>query len=201
MIDGEGIVLDIDETLSDTIGYLVAGLMERFGGPEGLSADEIIKKYRYTWNVPCWQAEEPSSWVRKCCYSNDEIVQLLPIEGAVSFVSKIHEIVPVVGYITARPECVMEGTKKWLAKHGFPDAPVICRPKGVTGIEMNKWKAGVLKDLYPKVKGIIDDNFGIVEYLDDYEGDVFFYNTESSEMGTACVDWSTVYEEVKKRFG
>lgn len=199
-IVGEGIVLDIDETLSNTVEYLVSGLMKEFGGPEGFSVEQIIRKYKYTWNVECWQNEGPLDWVREACSSNDKIVVLPPIEDAVKYVNKIHDIIPIVGYVTCRPECVMDGTKEWLAKYGFPDAPVVCRPKSVPGPNMNEWKADVLKKLYPKVKGIVDDSVGIIEHLGDYKGTVFFYNNKSSKMGIACADWETVYEEVKKRF-
>jgi len=204
IIDGEGIVLDIDETLSDTITYLVSGLQERFGNPENLSVQGIIDKYRYTWDVPYWQSDEASNWVISTFSSNKVVEDLVPIEGALTFVNKIKEIIPIVGYVTARPECVLEGTKKWLVKHGFPDAPVICRPASVPGIKLNEWKAEVLMGLSPNVKGIIDDNMGIIEFLEDYEGHVFLYSRDSVEdgvRGIPCIDWQTVYEEVGKKFG
>lgn len=47
-----GLAVDIDETLSWTLKYWVEKMAEKFGNPENLSVLEIIKKYRYSQNVP-----------------------------------------------------------------------------------------------------------------------------------------------------
>lgn len=44
----KGIALDIDETLSWTIGYWVEKMQELFGNPENLTVRQLIEKYRYT---------------------------------------------------------------------------------------------------------------------------------------------------------
>ena len=200
-IVGEGIALDIDETLSNTIIYLVEQMMGLFGNPEKLSAEEIIKKYRYTWNVPYWKSSEAVTWLDKVLTKKDIQLDFSVCDGAKEYVKKIHEIVPIVAYITARPEMVSGATKIWLDKHGFPDAPIICKSNTDYGVHGNEWKAGVLKSLYPKVKGIVDDNAGLTEFLEDYEGHVFLYNNEASERGISCSNWEAVYDEIKKKFG
>lgn len=203
-IENEGIVLDIDETLSDTIGYLILGLQDNFGNPEGLSVKEIVEKYKYTWNVPYWQSEDAENWVREACQSPEVVVNLPVIDDAVSFVNKIHDVVPIVGYVTARPECVSVATKEWLAKHGFPDAPVVCRPSNVPKVKLNDWKAGILRGLHPKVKGIVDDNPGLADPLGDYAGHFFIYNADSIDegvRGVPCSNWERVYDEIVERFG
>ena len=47
-----GIAVDIDETLSWTVGYWFKEMIKLFGNPEKLSVKKLISKYRYTQNVP-----------------------------------------------------------------------------------------------------------------------------------------------------
>ncbi|MCA9067078.1 MAG: hypothetical protein KDA96_28650, partial [Planctomycetaceae bacterium] len=47
-----GLALDIDETLAWTVGHWAAELKRRFGGPEGMSVEEIVDKHKYTQHVP-----------------------------------------------------------------------------------------------------------------------------------------------------
>ena len=54
----KGLALDIDETLSFTIGFLIEKLVEKVGNPENLTVKEIARKYRHTDNVPYWQNNE-----------------------------------------------------------------------------------------------------------------------------------------------
>ena len=203
-IRGEGIALDIDETLSNTMHYWIENMLELFGNPEGLSVEEMAKKYRYTWESPYWQSDEALDWINGVLSDKGAQLDFSVVTDAKDFVWKINDVVPVVAYITARPECVADVTRDWLVKHGFPDVPVICKPEATYGVGGNKWKAGVLKSLYPRVKGIVDDNVKLCKYLDDYDGYVFLYSHElvdDGANGVACVDWEAVYEEVKKKFG
>ncbi len=201
-IIGAGLAVDIDETLSWTIGYWVAEMQKKFGNPEKLTVKEMVEKYRYTQNVPYWQHEEALQWVDEKINSNETQENLPLIEGSSAYLNRINQIIPIVAYITIRPERVIEGTKNWLAKHNFPLAPVICRPNELVHSNGNEWKAKVLEDLYPKVLGIIDDNAKLLQFLSqDYKGRVFMYE-HSDNLGfpfaVACKDWLTVYKEVKE---
>jgi hypothetical protein len=40
----KGLALDVDETLSWTVGYWIAEMQARFGNPESLSVEELIAK-------------------------------------------------------------------------------------------------------------------------------------------------------------
>ncbi len=202
----KGIALDIDETLSWTIGWWVQNMQELFGNPENLSIAELIKKYRYTQNVPYWQTDEALKWMEEHRSSNAVQEQLPLIPDVHQYVLKIGKIVPVIAYITVRPESVIQGTKNWLTKHNFPEAPVIARPKSVDHTAGNEWKAEVLSYLYPNILGIVDDNPGLIQHLaESYKGTVFVYENDPPLRERLdivhCRDWQSVVEAVGKRFG
>lgn len=197
-----GLAVDIDETLSWTIGYWIEEMQNKFGNPENLTIKEMVEKYRYTQNVPYWQHEEALQWVDEKINSNETQESLPLIEGSSAYLNRINQIVPIVAYITVRPERVIEGTKNWLTKHNFPLAPIICRPNELAHSDGNEWKAKILEELYPKVLGIIDDNAKLLKYINtSYKGKVFLYDHHDNlgfPFAVACKDWLTVYKDVKK---
>src|SRR3989339_251105 len=156
-IKKQGLAVDIDETLSWTVGHWVEQMQNKFGNPENLSVKELIEKYRYTINVPYWQSDEAMKWIDSQISSNEVQENLPLIEESNIYLDKINQIIPVSAYITVRPQSIIKGTKRWLDKHNFPDAPIICRPTDIIFENGNKWKAEILNELYPKIKGIIDD--------------------------------------------
>jgi len=204
LIPRTGLAVDIDETLSWTVGYWMREMQIKFGNPENMTAEDLAGKYRYTSNVPYWQHPEAREWMENKRRSNETQEALPLIEGADIYINKINKIIPIAAYITVRPESVLSGTKNWLKKHNFPEAAVICRPDEIAHGDGNKWKAEVLKKLYPGIKGIIDDNSGLLDFLgDDYRGRVFLYDHEDNRgfsFAVACKDWAAVYEEIKEYF-
>lgn len=203
-IENPGLAVDIDETLSYTIGHLVEHMQTKFGNPENLSIKEIVEKYRYTQNVPYWQSTEALKWIDQKIQSNELQLELPLIENADVYLNKINQIVPIAAYITVRPEKVVKGTRDWLNKHKFPVAPIICRPIEIAHKDGNQWKAELLQKLYPDVLGIIDDNAKLLEFLKtDYPGLIFLYDHTTTDKGPniiPCPHWTNVYEEVKKYF-
>jgi len=204
LIKVSGLAVDIDETLSKTNHHWVEQLQKAFGNPEGLSVEELVKKYRYTQNVPYWQSKEALDWMEYHRNSN-KTHEILPlIEGSPVFLEKISKIVPIAAYLTTRPDTVREGTRKWLEKHKFPKAPLMCRPKEIPTHDGNMWKANVLKEEFPKIKGIIDDNPGLVKFLEpDYKGIFFLYDhvqVKSKINIVACKEWEAVFVQVKKNY-
>ena len=200
-----GLALDIDETLSYTLGYWIGEMQTLFGNPENLTVEEMIKKYRYAEKVPYWQTEEAFSWMLDQIESNELQTQLPLIEDAKEIVHEVDKIIPITAYITLRPTSVLEGTKVWLKKHNFPDAPVITRPDYIKHENGTAWKAHLLEYLYPQVMGIIDDNPSLVENLSsDYEGTVFMYDTSEKTRDDldlyACANWKAVIDSVFIRF-
>nr|AIA18301.1 Unknown Function [uncultured bacterium] len=201
-----GLLLDIDETLSWTLGHWVVVMQEKFGNPENLSVKELIKKYRYTEHVPYWQTPEAKEWMQQAILDNDLQEALPIIENANHIANKVHKIIPIVGYLTLRPTAVLDGTRQWLKKHGFPDEPLLLRPDNIPHGDGYEWKAHVLVHLYPEVTGIVDDNARMLQYLpDEYKGTIYLYDTESFE-GTnlnviPCKTWDDVYDKVKGQSG
>lgn len=202
LIIEKGLAVDIDETLSWTIGYWIEEMQNKFGNPENLTIKEMVEKYRYTQNVPYWQHEEALQWIDEKINSNETQESLPLIEGSSAYLNRINKIIPIVTYITIRPERVLEGTKNWLTKHNFPLAPVICRPNKLAYSNGNEWKAKILEELYPRVLGIIDDNAKLLQFLSpNYKGKVFMYDHNDNlgfPFAVACKDWLTVYNEVEK---
>jgi len=199
-----GVAVDIDETLSWTIGYWIQEMQKKFGNPENLTVKEMVEKYRYTQNVPYWQHSEALAWVDEKINSNETQENLPLIEGSSEYLNKINKIIPIVAYITIRPNRVLAGTKNWLKKHRFPEAPIICRPDEIVHGNGNEWKAKMLEKLYPNVLGIIDDNAKLLAFLSkNYQGKVFLYDHSSHydfSFAVACKNWGKVYEEIKKHF-
>ncbi len=195
----QGIALDIDETICWTIGHLVGEMQKLFGNPENLSVEDLIAKYRYTKHVPYWQTRAIRKWLDDYRESSESKENLPLMNGAKETVLTIHKIIPVVAYITARPEVVRDGTQKWLDKHGFPKAKIVLRPAHVDHDEGNKWKAQVLHELYPHVLGIIDDNPSLVDYLPkNYLGKIFVFGGGASASSSIlnCITWEEVIEHV-----
>jgi hypothetical protein len=201
---GQGIAVDIDETLAWTIGYWVEEMQRRFGNPEGLSVRAMVRIYRYTQNVPYWQTREAVEWMERQRNSNEVQLTLPLIRGSNTYLKKIAEVVPIAAYITTRPECVIGGTRQWLRKHGFPDAEIVCRPNRIRTEDGNRWKALALSERYPGIVGIIDDNPGMLDFLPEtYKGYIFLYECQkidSTLNAVPCKNWPAIYKEMKRVF-
>lgn len=201
----QGIALDIDETLSDTAYDFFSKCIVEYGNPEELTIEELLAKYRYSYNVPYWPTKQDAEWVKNYFESN-EIQKGIPlIDNSNEHVQNLAEIVPINKYVTARPEVVENGTRNWLDKHSFPDVEIILKPMSVNPEDGNKWKAGVLVDLYPEIIGIVDDNPGLIEFLpSDYKGVVFLYNySENYETDLnviSCENWIEVIQKAREYF-
>jgi hypothetical protein len=200
----QGLAVDIDETLSWTIGFWVAEMQKRFGNPENLTITEMIEKYRYVQNVPYWQTEDVYQWTHEQIHSNDLQIELPLIEGANDSLREIEKIVPIATYITIRPEVTRSGTQRWLDKHNFPRAPLISKPTEIPHEAGSKWKAATLARLYPQISGLIDDNAAILDFLPaDYPGTIFLYDhhTTASKLNVIpCKTWPEVIKKVKEQF-
>jgi len=202
----QGLVLDLDETLSYTIGYWIEQLQKKFGNPEHLSVKKMVDKYRYAQNVSYWQTSTALEWMENAREDNKIQESLSLIDSANYFVNKINSIIPIVGYLTTRPRTVMPGTLKWLAKNNFPEVKVLARPSEISSSEGDSWKAVVLNFLYPEVQGIIDDKSFIAESLPpDYKGIFFLYNSHTTKQKNIkvipCKTWFDVYTQVKLTYG
>ncbi|OGH11022.1 MAG: hypothetical protein A3B38_02415 [Candidatus Levybacteria bacterium RIFCSPLOWO2_01_FULL_36_13] len=199
----KGIALDIDETISYTVEYWVRQLSKKFGNPKNLTPREIFEQYRLIQNFPHWQSKEAQDWIDKDRNSNEIQKDLPLIKNSNHSVNKLNKIIPVVCYLTTRPQSVLEGTTYWLEKHNFPKAKVIGKPAKITYEDGTKWKANMLQKLFPQVQGIVDDNLHLIDYLPKtYKGYIFLYDIKnfSSDFKNVivCPTWEDVLENAAK---
>lgn len=173
-----GLALDIDDTLSYTGTAWLEEVKATFGGHEVLTRDEFVEKYGWFDQVPGWPPDSVKTKVLELVDSNEFHDQIPLNAEALAAVREIHEFLPIVAYITARPSSVFLSSQKWLAHHGFPDAPILFRTGETSFQEKNMWKARVLKRLYPAIVGIVDDHPELPEQLKaiDYEGTIYLYD-------------------------
>lgn len=198
------LAVDIDETLSETLAYYVAGLQQLLGNPEQLSTRQMIEKYKYSVDVPYWDEEKIGPWIEAQRNSNEAQRSMDVIEDSSAFLTEISTIIPIF-YMTARPAGVEEGTRDWLARHNFPAGRIVTRPSHVPFEKTSAWKAEVIADLYPHIIGIIDDNPALPAALPTtYQGTVFFYGRraftcERTDIHVVpCLTWKESFHQMKQ---
>lgn len=198
-----GLALDIDDTLSWTCREWVDTIHAEFGNPENLTKYEFAEKYHLLKNAPYIQRADIIARIREMCVDvkHHEFVPL--IEGAPEAIKQIVQHIPIVMYLTARPESMRRATVDWLARHGFPELELVMRPEHIPiGEPAALWKACTLEELYPRVIGIIDDNPSICSHLSTgYQGAVFLYRNNQEDTiphscAVHCGEWSDVVEKV-----
>ncbi len=195
-----GLVIDLDETLSWTMQYWALELVKIFGNPRNLSEEEIIERI-VAQDIPFEKPEEALQWMILALKS-EELTEAYPIiEGSDKAVERINQVIPVVGYLTLRETSIRNATERWLRKHGFPEKPVITRPDNLKAGEGMKWKAETLAYLYPQVRGTIDDTPDIIKYLpSDYKGSIFLYGNRPyprTDLNIIpCNTWDDIYKKV-----
>lgn len=202
-----GIALDIDDTLSLTSTEWYVWMDERFRNPEGLSPADIHKQYRSgISSVPYWQSQEAAAFMKDLLVSEGFHDAFSLIQGADTAVREINDVIPVVAYITARPDAVYESTKRWLIRHGFPEAPIIFRPVETPIDQRSTWKAGVLVALHPWVEGIIDDHPSLFSELArlEYPGKLYLCDHGSTHNDYTGLDalggWDVLIRRIKEDF-
>jgi 5'(3')-deoxyribonucleotidase len=196
----KGLALDIDETLSYTNRHWMKVSLDRLPLPEGYLREELLAS-----NAPLetyWSEDVLLERLGDLLHSNEFNSGISIIENADHAVNEINGIVPILAYITARPVSVVLSTQQWLARHGFPEAPLIMMPVDEDHIKRNRWKANVLRLLYPEILGIVDDNPGLsIDLAENYAGMVFVYNStvhpNQNERIIPCPDWDSVKNAVR----
>ena len=201
--DLRGIALDIDETLCSTNVFWFTTMQELFGNPENISPEIMAAKYHLAQNVPYWQGrEDVDEWMKEQRKNNELQTKLPVIQDAKENVDLIKCHFPILAYLTVRPQCVLEGTQRWLLENDFPRAPVVGKPDSVPFENGNAWKANLLMKLYPSIFAIVDDNPSVMRNLDvNYEGKLLLYShsqdiVEDSkrDIVIACPTWLDVRE-------
>lgn len=160
MEDFNGVVLDIDDTLSDTSATAMKIMHARFG--HALSADDLLKQYGMPGLVPEWLHLQAQNYLQHALNSHDFLASLPPVREAQTALAMLTHQRPVQMYLTSRLSTFKELTTQWLVKHGFPAAPVICRERTVLDLD---WKVRFLEANYPNAWGIIDNELYVPENI------------------------------------
>ncbi|MBS3116278.1 hypothetical protein J4421_01655 [Candidatus Woesearchaeota archaeon] len=200
------IALDLDCTLSDTQQFYFREC-NKISPIEEKSIDELIKEYYYAENVPKLsgnkQIEEWLIWFRNSNQAHEEL-PLFP--GAQEGVAKINSRIKIGAYLSGRLDTVYEGSKRWLQKHGFPEAPLYLRPKIISGNHWQEWKARVLSNLFPLIRGAVDDDRKLPYELQKigYQGKIFIFGCTDHPLADGqylpCPAWKDVALAVEKSF-
>lgn len=194
------LALDIDETLSDTSLFWFEKILDLFWNPENLTPKEMYIKYHLCQNVPYWQnREDVQDWMHKHREDDDFQLMIPLIEWTEKTYSDIHEnIIPIVAYITVRPDSIQAGTRKWLETYNFPPAKQIFRPQQLEHGIWNLWKACVLDILSPNIVGIVDDNPNLIKMLPKrYNWHVFLFSHPSISYNHINVHASPTVDHVR----
>lgn len=120
--------MDIDNVLADTTVHFIRKMYHRFGAYNGMTIKEMVLRFRYIRNVPTWQHKSAVLYLNKLVHSKKLYLDLITITNANKTVQKINKFIPIVSYITTRPNNLLQITAEWLKKHNFPNAPIISRP-------------------------------------------------------------------------
>ena len=196
-----GIACDLDDTVSETLLFWTNRLINKFGKPSHLTTEDIIKKYGYVQYVPFWSGEKVHEYTEKLSKDQNLYKSLKPIKEAKYYLPKVHQIIPISLYLTARPELIKDISKEWINQiDEFPNAYQMHRPESVEFSDSNLWKANILQEMYPTIQGIIDDNTGLLKYLPkDYPGYIFAYTKEKVNHPRAIQTstWEKIYENIK----
>lgn len=205
MLLSYGLALDIDDTLSITNIAIIEGLQKKFGNPSGMQPHEILKSFSHHTEIPYWKTPDHEIWKKELVEGSEFYKDLSVIENASYCVNKIDSIIPISCYMTARPDNVIEATKIWLQKHGFPDRPIVAKPRDIPFHLGNAWKAKKLVEHASTIIGIVEDNSHIIgELPKDYTGTIFLYDPHGHEAYDQttqinvipCRTWDHVYEKI-----
>ena len=159
--------------------------------------------------APEWKTEMALDRIQYMSHSSEFNETIPLIENSNHISNKINKFIPIVAYITARPETTTVGTIKWLLKNDFPKVELINRINKTwesNSLNRNAWKAKVLSYLYPEVIGIVDDDYGLLAELEklDYKGVHYLYGKQREEIKShknlvICPTWQDVLVAVTRK--
>lgn len=194
----KAVTVDVDDTLVGTIFLIIkSALAAGYPNPARLSAEEMYAKYRHG-RIPGWS----DGCYTKIMLENefDRDVEALP--RAKETLEAILEYgIEIACYLTARAEQIRPRTVEMLARLGFPERPVIMRPKNMPYEATHAWKAEILKSMQPEVVAHIDDHPDVASLTRaGFQGKLYVFGLEHSscEVVIGCPTWEHVWENIQK---
>lgn len=179
-----GLVLDIDDVLSVTTVRWMQELIDRFGSPEWLTAQQIRDKYFYIKFVPYKsrkipEALELTDFFR---YDNNFQLDLKTIVDAQKAVSALEEKWTKIScYLSSRPIEIYNSTIQRLSGEWFPEAPALLRPTDIPRDQSDQRKSEILVQ-NKQLVGIVDDSPHLIWALpQDYHGTYYLFETKEYE--------------------
>ena len=124
------VVLDLDGVVVDSITTAIKRLLEAFCIPEEKDLSHVHTYDIVSSVLPEELWEEGKVMLRKIFEDPETYLSSRPFPGAIEFSQRIEENFDFVGYITLRPEPVVQETKEWLKHMGFPKHENVFRPRG-----------------------------------------------------------------------
>lgn len=168
-----GWAVDIDDTLAETALRCIEVVGEKFGFPEGLTAEQVLNMYHQPGAVPVWQTSEIQDLVRQRLQDPEWLLEVAEVPSAVKVLQKLQAEIPVSCYVTSRLSDLQAVTETWLHRHGFPSARVVTR----TTQTRPDWKLEFLANEYPLSYGLIDNELGFLPIkATPYQGRLFWFN-------------------------
>lgn len=196
-----GLALDIDDTLSQTKKSLLNCFYRTIGNPENLTPDEFCQKYHLIQDAPYFQTPQGLDLINKLARSPETFCDLEIIDNSNFYVNEINKTIPIIAYITMRPQLTINVTQTWLDRYNFPKAKLISCPDSLACHSI-EWKTSVLEALYPQVIGIVDDSLGVAKNISsDYKGKIYLYNIEPYSSRPEiniipCPTWGSVLDKI-----
>lgn len=205
-----GLACDLDNVVTDTTPKVFEIIDNTFPRPDydkKLSLQQLLHKYTHSRNIPYWTTKEALEFQNYLVHSPEFYNDLPLLPQAIESLHEINETIPIICYLTARPEVAKEVSEEYLKRHNAPVAPVILRPSNSDNhgfvYSNNVWKASFVKSV-KNIVGLIDDERDLVHLLTDYNGALFVFgdqkNGYTSHLRRPCLDWPDTIKNVKKVF-
>ncbi|WP_027894472.1 5' nucleotidase, NT5C type [Calidithermus chliarophilus] len=154
--------LDLDGTVSDTLGSLGAYLSRALGVAVGL--DRATNYHALEEALPPELRERGRALIERAFRDNAGNVygQAEAVPGALEGARLLEARGKLAGYITRRPAIHGAITLGWLGVHGFPDAPLLhARPRISKAVYMRQLGARVLvEDSAHELEAVLTEGLG-----------------------------------------
>lgn len=184
------VTCDIDCTLADLRKsyFEVACKQYQYLGFDGAA---LMEEYDYIQNVPAFSVQPDfGEFVSNLLRDSETYRNVLPLPGALEGLQEIVNVHPLKGYVSTRPERVLEISREWLARWKFPDAAAYHLPPEVAFTDADQWKAEQIIALHSLIH--IDDRMETARCLLErgYQGTIFLLRgkSEISDGRVVCCD-------------